>query len=138
MNPMNAMGVNPFMDKSQNNYINYKIVKCKNWEKDNTCKYGAKCTFAHGDAEVRKKADNISQMNQPIPLMPFMIDPNGMPIMMPPPGTGFDFNQMQMMQGNMEQNPFVMGMIPNANIPPVVNNENQDNKNTGGNDKNQQ
>ena len=132
---MNPMPINSFMEKAQNNYINYKIVKCKNWEKDQNCKYGSKCTFAHGDSELRNKADNISHMNQPIPLMPFMIDQNGMPIMMQP-GTGFDFNQMQMM-GNMNQNPFMMGMVPpNPNIPPI-NNENKD-TNIGGNEQNQQ
>ncbi len=77
-------------------------------------------------------------MNQNIPLLPFMIDPNGMPIMMPS-GAGLGFNQMQMIPGNMEQNPFMMGMLPNTNIPlQVVNNENQDIKNPSGNDKNQQ
>ena len=137
MNQMGPIGMNPYMEKAQNNVINYKIVKCKNWEKDNTCKYGAKCTFAHGDAELRNKSDNISHMSQPIPLMPFMIDQNVMPIMMQP-GAGFDFNQMQMMPGNMEQNPFMMGMMPNPNIPKVINNENQENNNADGNDKNQQ
>ena len=131
---MNQMPINSFMEKAQNNYINYKIAKCKNWEKDQNCKYGSKCTFAHGDSELRNKSDNISHMSQPIPLMPFMIDQNGMPIMMP--GTGIDFNQMQMM-GNMNQNPFMMGMVqPNPNIPPI-NNENQDTK-IGGNEQNQQ
>ena len=38
---------------------NYKIVKCKFWEKDHTCKYGSLCTFAHGDEELRTKSDNI-------------------------------------------------------------------------------
>ena len=137
MNQMGPMGMNPYIEKAQNNVINYKIVKCKNWEKDNNCKYGAKCTFAHGDAELRNKSDNISHMSQPIPLMPFMINQNGMPIIMQP-GAGFDFNQMQMMPGNMEQNPFMMGMMPNPNIPPVINNENQENNNADGNDKNQQ
>ena len=134
--PMNPMLGN-FMDKAQNNIVNYKIVKCKNWEKDKTCKYGAKCTFAHGDSELRNKSDNISQMSQTFPIMPFLIDQNGMPIMVQP-GAGFDYNQMQMMAGNMEQNQFMMGMMPPiANIPPVNNNENQD-ANIGGNDKNQQ
>ena len=134
---MNPMLANPFMEKTQNNIINYKIVKCKNWDKDKTCKYGAKCTFAHGDSELRNKSDNINQMSQPFPIMPFLIDQNGMPIMVQP-GAGFDYNQMPMMAGNMDQNQFMMGMMPPiANIPPANNNENQD-ANTGGNDKNQQ
>ena len=36
-------------NKMQNSMLNFKIVKCKNWEKDGTCKYGVHCTFAHGD-----------------------------------------------------------------------------------------
>jgi len=138
---MNQPMINPFMNKAQNSIINYKIVKCKNWEKDKTCKYGAKCTFAHGDEELRNKVDNISHMNQPIPFaMPFMVDPNGMPIMMQP-GIGFDFSQMQMMPGNIDQNQFMMGMMPNnPNIPSGNNNEEKDgNANTdGNNDKDQQ
>lgn len=49
-----SMG-NPFNDKSQNNMLNYKIAICKNWEKDKTCRYGNKCSFAHGNEELRKK-----------------------------------------------------------------------------------
>ena len=68
---------------------NYKIVKCKYWEKDGTCRYGTLCTFAHGDAELRSKTDNIAfaqneQMNSPMYSMiqnPFMMgfEPNIMP-----------------------------------------------------------
>ena len=36
-NMMYTMNMN---SKNQNNMLNYKIVKCKNWEKDKTCKYG--------------------------------------------------------------------------------------------------
>ena len=77
------------MNKSQNSLINYKIVRCKNWEQDKTCKYGAHCTFAHGDNELRNKADNIYQFN---PNMQFMY-----PMIMP---AGMDFNQMQKMMAN--------------------------------------
>ena len=134
---MNVIPTNPFINKVQNSFLNYKIVKCKNWEKDKTCKYGVKCTFAHGDTELRNKSDNLNNINQPFPMvMPFMIDQNGMPIMMQP-GTGFDFNQMQMMGGNIDQNQLMMGMIPsNANIP-SGNNEIK-NSNADGIDKNQQ
>ena len=84
----NALGMN----KTQNNALNYKIVKCKNWEKDKTCKYGAHCTFAHGDEEVRNKADNLYQFGSSIPTMPFMV-----PMMMPPT---MDMNQMQQLMAN--------------------------------------
>lgn len=134
---MNPMQANPFMDKTQNSLINYKIAKCKNWEKDKTCKYGAKCTFAHGDAELRTKPENISNMSQPFSFMPFVIDPNGMPLMVQP-GMGFDFNQMPMMPAGVDQNQLMMGMVPpNANIPPNNNNNEIRNQTEGGNDKNQ-
>ena len=100
--PQNALSLN----KSQNSALNYKIVKCKNYEKDGTCKYGAHCTFAHGDEELRNKADNLYQFNPSMPLMLPMILPAGM-----------DMNQMQqfmangqlMMMGNMNPN---MGQVP--------------------------
>ena len=76
--------------KNQNNMLNYKIVKCKNWEKDKTCKYGAHCTFAHGDEEIRNKADNLYQFGSSIPTMPFMV-----PICPP-----MDMNQMQQLMAN--------------------------------------
>ena len=134
---MNPMLMNPTMDKTQNTIINYKIAKCKNWEKDKTCKYGGKCTFAHGDEELRNKADNISNMTQPYQMfMPLFLEQGGMPIMMQP-NPGFDFNQMQMM-GNIDQNPLMMGMMANnSNIPPIINNQVQD-PNQGGENKTQQ
>ena len=47
-------------NKKGPNLQNYKIVKCKYWEKDGTCRYGTLCTFAHGDNELRKKSENIA------------------------------------------------------------------------------
>ena len=93
----NALNLN----KAQNNTLNYKIIKCKNYEKDGTCKYGIHCTFAHGDEELRSKADNLYQFNSG---MPFML-----PMMVP---ANMDINQMQqfmtngqlMMMGNMNPN----------------------------------
>ena len=96
-------------NKSQNSLLNYKIVKCKNWEKDRTCKYGAHCTFAHGDSELRNKADNLYQMNSSFPVM--------MPMMIPP--QGMDYNQMQQL---MMSNQLMMGMGINPNIPIEQNN----------------
>ena len=106
-------------NKAQNNAMNYKIVKCKNWEKDKTCKYGAHCTFAHGDEELRNKSDNMFPMNVPtFPMMvPMMYD--SMPMVMQG-NPGMDFMQMQMMGG---QNPMMMGMMPQ-----VKNNDGGDNK----------
>ena len=98
-------------NKAQNNAMNYKIVKCKNWEKDKTCKYGAHCTFAHGDEELRNKSDNMFPMN--MPTIPMMVPMNmnmmydSMPMVMQG-NPGMDFMQMQMMAG---QNPMMMGMM---------------------------
>ena len=103
-----------------NNMLNYKIVKCKNWEKDKTCKYGAHCTFAHGDQELRNKADNMYPMNTGFPMMvPMMYDMSSMPMMMP---QNTDMMQMQM----MGQNPLMMNMMPiNKNIENNNNDKNQ-------------
>lgn len=93
------------------NLQNYKIVKCKYWEKDGTCRYGTLCTFAHGDTEVRTKTDNMLLNQQQmgyfgdagaIGFAPPMYDPNMIP-MMNPYVMGFD--------PNMIMNPqFMMGM----------------------------
>lgn len=106
------MGTN---NKSQTNFLNYKIVKCKNWEKDRTCKYGAHCTFAHGDSELRNKAENLYQMNSSFPMM--------MPMMIPP--QGMDYNQMQQL---MMSNQLMMGMGINPNFQPEPNNGLNDEK----------
>ena len=44
--------------KNPPNPSNFKIVKCKNFETNGSCKYGSVCTFAHGDTELRTKSDN--------------------------------------------------------------------------------
>ena len=102
------------MNNKQKDAINYKIVKCKNWEKDKTCKYGAHCTFAHGDSELRNKSDNLMQMQTSM----------GMGLMFPPPMM-MDMNTM------MQMNPQMQGMqvIPidpsqmiNMGMAPMPNN----------------
>ena len=122
--PQNMMNLyNPNMNnKSQNSILNYKIVKCKNWEKDKTCKHGAHCTFAHGDNDLRTKSDNL-YMGTSIPVMiPYQYDMNSMGMMMPP---NMDITQMQqMMAGNMGQNPLMMGMMMPTNGNFQKNNEN--------------
>ena len=98
-------------NKIQNSLINYKIVKCKNWEKDGTCKYGVHCTFAHGDNDLRNKTENIYQMNNPMMMIPMMYDMNSMPVIIPT--GGMDMNQMQQMMGTGNQNQFMMmNMMP--------------------------
>ena len=111
-------------NKIQNSIINYKIVKCKNWEKDGTCKYGAHCTFAHGDNDLRNKTENIYQMNNPMMMIPMMYDMNSMPVMIPT--GGMDMNQMQQMMGTGNQNQFMMmNMMP---VPEAMNNNDNNQK----------
>ncbi len=62
------------------NPANFKIVKCKNFEREGHCKYGNTCTFAHGETELRTKTENSipggfnNTNNMPYP--PYMMDPN--------------------------------------------------------------
>jgi len=121
-------------NKIQNSMINYKIVKCKNWEKDGTCKYGVHCTFAHGDKDLRNKTENIYQMNNPMMMIPMMYDMNSMPVMMP--GGGMDMNQMQQMMAPGNQNQFMMmNMMP---VPEAMNNNDNNEKVEPKSDNNQQ
>lgn len=103
----------------KNSALNYKIVKCKNWERDQTCKYGAHCTFAHGDNDLRTKNENYMQMNAPV-VMPMIYDINQMgnmpmsmgtmPMMMP---SGMDMQQMQQMMAiQLQQSQIPVGMTP--------------------------
>ena len=64
---------NPFT-QLQKNMMNFKSVKCKNFEKEGQCKYGDRCTFAHGDAELRTKLapftnEQFMQLNGQMPMM---------------------------------------------------------------------
>ena len=108
-----GLGFPEMGNKMQNSMINYKIVKCKNFEKEGTCKYGNHCTFAHGDKDLRNKNQNIYQMNNQMMMIPMMNEMYPMPIMMPQPG--MDMNQMQQMMSaqNMNPNPLMMmNMMP--------------------------
>lgn len=80
----------------QKNIMNYKIVKCKNFEKDGACKYGSHCSFAHGDNELRTKVNPDQQMMMGPVMFPgmeysMMMVP-GMQGMAP----GIDYSQMGM------------------------------------------
>ena len=114
-NMMNMYNLNQ-SNKSQNSLLNYKIVKCKNWEKDKTCKYGTHCTFAHGDEELRNKTDNLYQFN---PSLSFML-----PGMIPQ--QGMDMAQMHQLMVN---NQLEMGMnIINPNGEQFQNNNDTNNE----------
>jgi hypothetical protein len=86
---MDPMMMNPMMadpmqgtNKKVTNLTNFKIVKCKNFEQEGTCKYGNTCTFAHGETELRTKVENSmlnqtsSTMNPQFMFNPYMMDPN--------------------------------------------------------------
>ena len=103
--------------KMTNNALNYKIVRCKNFDKDGTCKYGAHCTFAHGDAELRNKTQNLYQMNNQMMMMPMMSEMYPMPIMMPNPG--MDMTQMQQMIANGNVNPNIPNQFMMMNMMPT-------------------
>ena len=104
--PQNMLNLN----KSQNSLLNYKIVKCKNWEKDGTCKYGSHCTFAHGDNDLRNKADNLYSMQPQMGMGMY----NPMNMMMENPymmmQQNFDFNQMHQMALGGQIDPAMMNM----------------------------
>ncbi len=102
------------INNSQKNALNYKIVKCKNYEKDGTCKYGMHCTFAHGDSEMRNKNDNLYQMQPGMGLMmqPFMVDMNAM----------LRMNQLQDM--DIAQIQLLMGIQMSNNLQQQTNDKN--------------
>ena len=105
------------INNSQKNALNYKIVKCKNYEKDGTCKYGMHCTFAHGDSEMRNKNDNLYQMQPGMGLMmqPFMVDMNAM----------LRMNQLQDM--DIAQIQLLMGIQMCNNLQQQTNDKNNQN-----------
>ena len=99
------------MNNKQKDALNYKIVKCKNWEKDKTCKYGTHCTFAHGDSELRNKSENLMQMQSNM---------GGMGLMFPP--MMVDMNTMMQMNSQMPMIPIDPSQMMNLGIAPIPNN----------------
>ncbi len=59
-----VIGMQENKTKQPPNPSNFKIVKCKNWETNGSCKYGSVCTFAHSDNELRTKSENNLQMSE--------------------------------------------------------------------------
>ena len=120
--------MNPFMEKAQNNIINYKIVKCKNFEKDGTCKYGQHCTFAHGDKDLRNKSENMFQASNQMMIMPFPYAPmEGLPFMINP--QNLDGSQVAPIPAMMGQNQPYFMMNPMAPVNSGgINNDNGEQK----------
>ena len=128
------------MSKNQKNFINYKIVKCKNFEKDGTCKYGIHCTFAHGDNDLRNKVENLYQIQPNMQMMypQMMMEPMMMQQMqMINP---MDPNQMQqmnqLMSGQIDPNQLMMGINMNMNPQMDMNMMGMQNMNNNGNNMN--
>ena len=48
----------------------YKTELCRSWEEKGTCRYGAKCQFAHGEEELRKVQRHPKVRPAPIPPLP--------------------------------------------------------------------
>lgn len=63
----NPNGQNMMQNTKQRNPLNYKTAKCRNFEQTGVCKYGSRCSFAHSDAELRTRMDNLNQMNRSLP-----------------------------------------------------------------------
>lgn len=89
------------------NPANFKIVKCKNFEKEGQCKYGNTCTFAHGEGELRTKTENsmltqgnfgMNSSNQVLPsnYNPYMVDPNLLFYMQNQMGMNYGMNMPNM------------------------------------------
>ncbi|MCQ2817492.1 MAG: zinc finger CCCH domain-containing protein, partial [archaeon] len=122
--PGTSMSMNPKMSKANKNMLNYKIVKCKNFERDGKCKYGDHCTFAHSDDELRVKCftpvgyDIYNQMG--MGMMPYGnmmdqqqmmsnammmgMDPNMMMMGQPQPQEGLNEQMMNQMNYGMGMN----------------------------------
>ena len=118
--PQQNLSQNNLQNKKGLNAQNYKIVKCKYFEKDGSCRYGSLCTFAHGDEDLRTKSDNImatqAQLSNPMfnPLAMGMNNPMLMnmkmqqsPYMVDPQMMMMDPNVMMNMNMN---NPMLMNM----------------------------
>ena len=94
----------------QTNLINYKIVKCKNFSKYGSCRYGSKCLFAHGNLKLRTKEENLNQMDNNSIMTPNNINMGDILPMV----QGTDMNLMQFMtpnNGNIEQKQFMINNI---------------------------
>lgn len=103
MDGMNMGGnVGGKVQKKTPNPANFKIVKCKNFERDGMCKYGNACTFAHGDADLRAKTDNFQfQQSSNYGFNPYMMDPNFLMYMNQMGFQGGDMSQISQMQQQM-------------------------------------
>ncbi len=125
MDPMSMIDPKQSQKKTQN-ITNYKIVKCKNFDKgkslfniDGVCKYSNTCTFAHGETELRTKVENsmLSQttMNPQFMFNPYMMDPNMMMQMQMQYGMGMPMDMNGQQGFNMDGTGF--NLNPNVQFP---------------------
>ncbi len=121
---MNPVMVDPMQgNKKVTNLTNYKIVKCKNFDREGTCKYGNTCTFAHGETELRTKVENSmliqtggnTNPNPQFMFNPYMMDPNMMMQMQYGMNVPMDMSQQQFpgMESGFNLNPNMQFQDPN-------------------------
>lgn len=48
-------------------YNNYKTQPCKNFDKEGKCKFGEKCSYAHGLQDLRSPYENMLVHPQMVP-----------------------------------------------------------------------
>eukprot|EP00347_Sterkiella_histriomuscorum_P024009 403332620 len=99
----------------------FKTALCKNFEQGN-CKYGDKCSFAHGDHELKKggSPSGPGKFNLNPPPVPGLAGFQGIGGMPPAMGGLPVYGQqqygMQQMQPQLQQNPLVGGAQVQANV----------------------
>ena len=130
-NIRNVPGMIKPIQKVQKNILNYKIVKCKNFEREGKCKYGDHCSFAHGDQELRVKPNFNPALGMPFD--PYNQMNMGMNMGMGMMPYTMDYQNQMMAQNQMMMmgNDGNMYMMPQQNInnqiPPQQNINNQPN-----------
>ena len=112
-----SQNFNKINTNNQKTALNYKIAKCKNWEKNGKCKYGNHCTFAHGNNELRNRNENLIKMQPGLGIMvqPFMMNMQSVMQM-------GQMNQLQGMENNgMNNFMFGLGMPANDELQKQIN-----------------
>ena len=98
---------------------NYKTVKCRHFELNGHCRYGDKCSYAHGDADLRKGGKGKQPQQRGVNMQPVQLKNDAMQasfmnpalvqgqVMLQPNA----FNQYSQNGGNMMMDPQVMNQL---------------------------